>query len=332
MKKICNILRLPRFFLSVVVLPLFFITTRCPDIFTPPPQPQILNCPILLTMAARRCVKVEPPCTPSANWQPGDTLSITASQQAAPPFDVFNSLHLNFQTISSGNTLMGLVCQGSQELVNYQTGNALFQYTVQNAPFEGFYNISFTNPGALTVGIGSGFIEHAAYDYKYQDASVVLVAETGGGVAPYNYRWTANGVIMPTAPGDPPNVARDIIAKNTEYRVRVNDQGESQVLAAVVVFAPSSADPTAAFTISPQSVQTGQAVTLNSSGSTGNIIRWDWDFDWHGEIVEPFDQTINGTNGTTTTSWSTPGRKYIRLRVTTAAGNFHEIFQRITVG
>jgi hypothetical protein len=126
--------------------------------------------------------------------------------------------------------------------------------------------------------------------------------------------------------------------KNTEYRVRVIDLGERQAIAALVVFVtdfdtgnPVPGDPTANFTISPQSIQTGQLVTLNSSSSSGSITRWEWDFDWHGDITEPFEQTIIGANGTVITSWNQSGKKYIRLRVTTASGNFHEIFQRVVV-
>jgi hypothetical protein len=161
------------------------------------------------------------------------------------------------------------------------------------------------------------------------DGVAQFLAVAGGPAPPTFYQWSANGVAIP---GENDDSILHLPSRNTEYRVFVADANKRMATAATVVFLVNApGDPTAAFTATPQTVSTGQAVTLDPSTSTGNITRWQWDFDWQGDILEPFDSTINGSNGTTTTSWSQPGRKYVRLRVTTAAGNFHEIFQRVVV-
>jgi hypothetical protein len=324
MKKFGNFLRQPRFFLSLIVFPLLLSFAGCPG-----PPTRTCQRDINLTLAARKCAVVEPPCDGFGNWQPGDTLLITQSSSGNSPLSKLNPLNLYTSEIYSGDTLMKRVCQHPLHGELIPNGRAFFQYTFQDSYGEGTYNISVNNLNTFTASIGGPLIEPVVFDYLESGDSVKFNTQVKFGDPPYFYGWTANGL---TIPSQPDGTVQHLPTRNTEYRVRVFSFNEAQAIAGAVVFVlGATGDHEAAFTISPQTIQTGQMVTLNPSNSTGNITRWEWDFDWHGDIVEPFEQTINGSIGTTMTSWSGPGKKYIRLRVTTATGNFHEIFQRITV-
>jgi len=281
-------------------------------------------------------VIIESSCVGFADWQPGDTLSITDSARNNNPFDGFNSLNLEISEARSNNSLMRRICQSPSINVNYLTGRATYQYTAQNNSGEGTLNLNFTNQPALTVAINQDdYKRHKVYKPDRINGSIFLFADVGG-ASPSTiefsilYTWRANGVIVQA----PPNNSRELdsdTSRNTEYRVNILDfKTGRQASSAMVVLVhdssgnPAPGDPIAAFTISGSNSQP----TLDPSSSFGDIVRWEWDFNWHGEILEPFAQTINGANGTTQANYSNqPGKKYIRLRVTTASGNFHEIFQ-----
>jgi hypothetical protein len=323
MKEFRNFLRQPRYFLSVGILPLLVFTTRCPDFFPPPPPATCQNAEPI-TMDARKCVIIESSCASVPDWQAGDTFSIR--------FSTINYFGLVINEIRSGNSLMRRLCQSPFYTENSLNGIATYDYTYQNSSWAGTLNVTFANQQGLTVSLNSNgnSREHSVYIPVSTGLEVRLVANVPRSLQPsIIYTWRANGEIVQVPPNQ--NFIHHSPTRNTEYRVNIVDfKSGRQASYAVVVFVldpqsgnPAPGDPTAAFTISGSNSQP----TLNPSLSLGDIVRWEWDFDWHGEILEPFDLIINGPNGTTQANYSNlPGKKYIRLRVTTASGNFHEIF------
>jgi PKD repeat protein len=76
--------------------------------------------------------------------------------------------------------------------------------------------------------------------------------------------------------------------------------------------------PTATFTVTPPAPFVGQQVTLDATGSSdpeGPIARYEWDLDGNGSF-----ETDNGPQPIRTTSYATPGERFVRLRVTDAGG------------
>jgi hypothetical protein len=331
MKSFWNAIRQPRFFLSIVLFPSLVGIGDCPVIVDPPPPPNLgcqTNIPLMLQ--ARKCILVEPPCFISQSWRQGDTYTIKASAINNEEPTAFNFLDLHINRISSGGTIMRQVCQSPYFSESYTNGKAKFGYTIGGNIGEGIYNVSISNHSALTVSIvETAHLTPAVYARTGATGGIILSAVAGGGAPPYSYQWLANGVILPGRNSD---IILETPHRNTEYSVRVFDQNKNIATTATVVFVENaSGDPVASFTVTPEPVQSGQQALLNPSGSTGNITRWEWDFEWQGDVTEPFDLTLIGPNGMTARAWNQPGRKYVRLRVTTASGNFHEIFQRVTV-
>ena len=330
MKRFRKLFGRQRLFLSVILLPLIGGTQNCPPPVEPPPEPN-LSCQTNLALAvqARRCSKVEPPCFASQSWRAGDTFEITGSAENQTAPLAFNRLELQSNRIGADGTFMRRVCQSPYFAENFTGGPAEYEYTFQGNLGVGRYNAVITNHSALTVEItGLAWRTPLVYD-RPEDEVAQFLAVPGGGTPPYTFAWFRNGVLMVNESNES---ILDVPVRTSEYRVRITDQAGGQALSAAVVFMESIAgDPSAAFTATPESVVTTQPTTINPSTSTGPITRWEWDFDWQGDVLEPFDSTINGTNGTTSTSWSVPGRKYVRLRVTTASGNFDETFRRVTV-
>ena len=87
----------------------------------------------------------------------------------------------------------------------------------------------------------------------------------------------------------------------------------SFVLAQVVFAAP----PTASFSISDSTPNTGQSVTFTSTSSDpdGDIAAVEWDFDYDGS----FD--VDATGSSTSHTYNSPGARSVALRVTDTAGD-----------
>lgn len=329
MRNFLKPLRRPRFFLSIAIFPLLIGKSDCPPIIEPPPEPNVscqTNIPI--TIAARRCTRVEPPCFTSQSWRQGDTFEITGSSDVPTDTGDFNELELHTNRIESGDTIMRRVCQSPYYREIFFGGVAEYEYTLQGNLGRGLYSIGATGTNDFTVAItGVASQVPAVYD-RPSDGVAQYLAAAGGTSTPVQYQWSANGVSLP---GQNRDSILQVPSRNTEYRVSAFDGVTKRIASAGVILFLNNApgDPTAAFTFTPANV--GVPVTFNPSVSLGAITRWQWDFDWQGDVLETFDQTMNGPSGNTTLTYSRAGRKYVRLRVTTAAGNFHEIFQRVPV-
>jgi PKD repeat protein len=86
------------------------------------------------------------------------------------------------------------------------------------------------------------------------------------------------------------------------------------------------ANPTANLDVSPNPVPINQTVTFDGSGSTGDgtpilgeITKYEWDLDG-----VPGYELDTGTASTTSRSYSTPGNRTVRLRVTDGEGDMDE--------
>ncbi|MBS1798055.1 MAG: PKD domain-containing protein [Acidobacteria bacterium] len=328
-------------FLSFVLFPFLAFQERCLPIFTLPPA-EPASCPvnIPLTFDSRKCAVVEPPCIGDFDWQPNDAFTIYDSAPGTSPFGRGPSMQFEVENITLnglGNTpspdqIMRRVCQNRNDLMSSApTGRGRYRYYLQNSEWEGTYFVTLTNPQALSAYFSS-LTGDRTYQVQPPDWRRQIAVNASGGFPPYNYFWTING-----AASIERSAAFDHTAtRNTEYRVQVLDSHEGMTEAGFIVVIrnvfgnPAPGDPIAAFTIAPDPIVPNQLVTLDPSTASGAITRWQWDFDWHGDVLEPFDQTINGGNGIMTTVF-TPGVHYIRLRVTTAAGNFDETFRRVRV-
>jgi PKD repeat protein len=91
----------------------------------------------------------------------------------------------------------------------------------------------------------------------------------------------------------------------------------------------TGAAPTAAFTSSPSSVQTGQTVTFDASSSSdpdGTIAKYQWDLDGNGTY-----ETDTGSTPTATKTYASPGGVDVRLRVTDNTGNTSSVTHTVTI-
>jgi PKD repeat protein len=91
----------------------------------------------------------------------------------------------------------------------------------------------------------------------------------------------------------------------------------------------SGAAPTAAFSSSPSSPQTGQTVTFDGSASAdsdGTIAKYQWDLDGNGSY-----ETDTGTTPTATKSYATPQSVDVRLRVTDNSGTTASVTHTVTI-
>jgi hypothetical protein len=319
MKKFRNFLVKPRFFLSIVILPFLIGKTDCPIFVFPPPQPN-LSCSmdIPLNLDARKCRVVAPPCFPDGKWRQGETFRVIGP----------STMVTEYVSSGSGN-IMVKICQAPSITFTVSKGTGDYRHTYRNDFGVGTYAVTINNISSLTVSIRlNSVFNPAVYKRTLPNEEIKLETSTGGGTPPYTYVWIANGAVLP---GENDDSIRVSPTRNTEYRVMVRDSAKRVAIYETLVMVGSKDDPTAAFSPSSEIVAPNEQVTFDPSASTGNIIRWEWDFDWQGEIIEPFEQVITGPGGATGTSWSQPGRKYIRLRVATAGGTIHETFRQVLV-
>ena len=87
--------------------------------------------------------------------------------------------------------------------------------------------------------------------------------------------------------------------------------------------------PTASFTATPGTVDTGQAVSFNASASAdsdGTIAKYEWDLDGNGSY-----ETDTGTTATTTRTYAQAGVVTVGLRVTDNAGDSATTTRAVTV-
>jgi hypothetical protein len=150
MNKLRNFLRQPRFFLSIVLLPLLAGIGDCPVIFQPLPEPNVscqTNRP--LALFARKCAVVEPLCFATSSWRQGDTFDIIGSAINDTDSLAFNRLELHSNFISSGETFMRRVCQSPYFKENYTGGRANISTLFKTVLAKGF-TIRSASPITIT--------------------------------------------------------------------------------------------------------------------------------------------------------------------------------------
>jgi YD repeat-containing protein len=119
-------------------------------------------------------------------------------------------------------------------------------------------------------------------------------------------------------------------AKSGSYTVRlqvVDPDGMSSVASEVLTV--GGRPPVASFTVSPQSVITGQPATFDAIGSTdpdGSVVRYQWDLDGNGVY-----ETDTLTNPKTSRFYGSPGNVVVGLLVTDDDGKVSSTQRTITV-
>jgi len=131
--------------------------------------------------------------------------------------------------------------------------------------------------------------------------------------ATYEWDWDGDGSYDATGQ-QPAHTFSEPGTYEVGLRVTAPDGRVGTAERTVVVREPA-APPTANATATPGTVETGESVTLDATGSTdplGDGLTYDWDVDGDGTFEE--------SGATTTASYDDPGRYVARLRVTDSKG------------
>src|SRR3954447_17911969 len=132
-----------------------------------------------------------------------------------------------------------------------------------------------------------------------------------------NYAWDLDGDgTFETNTGTTPTTAKsyDTIGPRT-VKLQVTDQYGAKSVTSMTETIHRA--PTAAFTANPNPATTGEQVTLDGSSSNDDdpLAKYEWDLDGNGTF-----ETDTATTPTAKTTFTTPGTKTIRLRVTDSHG------------
>jgi hypothetical protein len=305
-------------FLVILALPIVMGQAECN-------APSNITCQQNVSFSIERgkCTIVYPPCSNFNPWQLGDTYTLSSG------FSDYNdsSSNIHLYEYFSDRTTLRKIC--SSEFASVGTLAGGYDYSFQTALGRGNVSIVVFDEGLFSVRASTcQSCRHIRSSW-----STSVYAGVSGGTQPYSYMFTANGVAIPADPTFLTSVF-DRPTRNTEYKVTVTDSTGLQATDSAIVFVLDNLNqPRPSVAVSPSgTVSINQPVTLTpSGGGAGAIVQWQWDFDWQGNDGEPFEQTINGSDGTTTTQWITGGTKYIRVRARDAQGNFGEAFVLIRV-
>jgi PKD repeat protein len=138
-----------------------------------------------------------------------------------------------------------------------------------------------------------------------------------GTIAKYAWDLDGNGTYE-TDTGTTPSASRAYATpgpRTIGLKVTDNSGATAATTRAVTI---QNVPPTAAFTATPNPVQTGNVVTYNAAGSSdadGTIAKYEWDLDGNGSY-----ETDTGTAASATSSYPTIGARTIGLRVTDDSG------------
>jgi len=142
-------------------------------------------------------------------------------------------------------------------------------------------------------------------------------ADPDGTISKYEWDLDGNGSFETETGAEPVAVKSYATAGSYDVRLRVTDSSgnKSSTLQTVTV---TNRAPASSFTATPSSVNKGQLVTFNGSGSTdadGTIAKYEWDLDGNGTY-----ETNTGGTATASRSYSTAGTVETKLRVTDDKG------------
>ncbi|HET9197317.1 MAG TPA: PKD domain-containing protein, partial [Solirubrobacterales bacterium] len=142
-------------------------------------------------------------------------------------------------------------------------------------------------------------------------------SDPDGSIVKYEWDLDGNGSLETETGAEPLATKSFATAGSYDVRLRVTDSSgnKSSTLRTVTV---TNRAPVSSFTATPSSVNKGQAVSFNGSGSSdldGTIAKYEWDLDGNGSY-----ETGTGTTATTSRSYSAPGTYETKLRVTDDRG------------
>jgi PKD repeat protein len=142
-------------------------------------------------------------------------------------------------------------------------------------------------------------------------------SDPDGTIAKYAWDLDGNGTYETETGAEPVATKTYAAAGSYDVRLRVTDSSgnRSSTLRTVTV---TNRAPTSSFNATPSSVNKGQLVSFDGSGSgdlDGTVVKYEWDLDGNGTF-----ETNTGTTPTATRSYSSAGNVETKLRVTDDKG------------
>jgi PKD repeat protein len=153
-------------------------------------------------------------------------------------------------------------------------------------------------------------------------------SDADGTIVKYEWDLDGNGSYETETGTEAVAVRSYAAAGSYDVRLRVTDSSgnKSSTLRTVTV---TNRAPVSSFTATPSSVNKGQLVSFNGSGSTdqdGTIAKYEWDLDGNGTF-----ETNTGTTATTSRSYTGAGAFETKLRVTDDKGATSVSSKTVTV-
>ncbi len=153
-------------------------------------------------------------------------------------------------------------------------------------------------------------------------------SDPDGSIVKYEWDLDGNGTFETETGTEAVAVHSFPAAGSYDVRMRVTDSSGNKSTALRTVTVTNRA-PTSSFTATPSSVNKGQLVSFNGSGSSdpdGTIAKYEWDLDGNGTF-----ETNTGTTPTASTSYSAAGSFETKLRVTDDKGATAVSSKNVTV-
>jgi PKD repeat protein len=153
-------------------------------------------------------------------------------------------------------------------------------------------------------------------------------ADPDGTIAKYEWDLDGNGTFETETGAEPVATRSYATAGSYDVRLRVTDSSgnKSSTLRTIAV---TNRAPVSSFTATPNSVNKGQQVNFDASGSAdpdGTIAKYEWDLDGNGTF-----ETNTGATPTASRSYGTAGTVETKLRVTDDKGATSVTTKTVTV-
>ena len=211
---------------------------------------------------------------------PGQTIDLVLSvSSGVPPYDYVWTIN-GFQWFTFPTTTDPFEEGSPQRVTHWQIAlpeTAPMSVTVTDARGE-------TSTAPITPVIRMTMTASASPTSILAGNTTFLVVIPHNGLAPYTYNWVPSDTLVPFAPGGWSATPRT----STNYVVTVTDAaGETLSQEVPVTVIPSSTPPpvptpAASFTFSWDGFE---ALQLDASASTGDIVSYAWTFSWDAAVV-----------------------------------------------
>jgi len=153
-------------------------------------------------------------------------------------------------------------------------------------------------------------------------------SDPDGTIAKYEWDLDGNGSYETNTGATATTTKAFASAQTPTIGLRITDDNGATATATRVLTVQNRL-PSASFTLTPNPVVSGNAVSFNGSGSTdpdGTIAKYEWDFDGNGSY-----ETSTGATATTSKTFATAGSVTVGLRVTDNNGGTATTTRALTV-